>query len=204
MSLVYEPARDSVTVDVAQAPVSVRTSDLTNLFVLMTTSLQGVEDAQDVELHLASGSDRRLAPEGSPGFRWAWAFKRELAVVGAMAVLAMILGVWFHSRLVSPLSAVSDCAWLFEDALLREMDFLGRGDLALGPLAYPMPKKPWTKQAVAPCQTDNGEVEINKGCWIELAKKPPCFSNNAEYQGKCYMPVRKPEPVPQSVHPDSR
>ena len=46
-----------------------------------------------------------------------------------------------------------------------------------------------------------GEVEINKGCWVALEKKPPCYSNQAEYQGKCYMPVRKQDPVPQSVEP---
>ncbi|HLM43162.1 MAG TPA: hypothetical protein VK458_04805 [Myxococcaceae bacterium] len=41
---------------------------------------------------------------------------------------------------------------------------------------------------------------------MELALRPPCGENYAEYQGKCYVPVsassrsRKPR-EPQSLHP---
>lgn len=36
---------------------------------------------------------------------------------------------------------------------------------------------------------NKGEVEINGGCWVELARRPPCYGKQAEYRGKCYLPV---------------
>jgi hypothetical protein len=49
-----------------------------------------------------------------------------------------------------------------------------------------------------------GEVELNGGCWVALEKRPPCYDDQAEYQGKCYLPVsarsRKPR-EPQSLQP---
>jgi len=45
---------------------------------------------------------------------------------------------------------------------------------------------------------------INGGCWVEVAKNPPCYEDQAEYQGKCYLPVSKTprqQREPQSIHP---
>ncbi len=51
----------------------------------------------------------------------------------------------------------------------------------------------------------NYEVEIHGGCWVELAKRPPCYENQAEYGGKCYLPVsarsRDKKREPQSLQP---
>ncbi|MFY0575774.1 hypothetical protein ACN28S_16700 [Cystobacter fuscus] len=197
MSLIYEPERNSVTLDVEQAPASVQTSELTNLFVLMTGALQRVEDDVQVEAHLAGGPVGAGVPGASP-VRRVWRFRTGLAAA-AIAVLAVGLGVCLYSRLDAAHTHVGDRVWALEDALRRETDFIDRSNTAPEAIAYPLPEKPWTKQAVAPCETNKGEVEINKGCWVALEKKPPCYSNQAEYQGKCYMPVRKQEPVPQSV-----
>ncbi len=41
----------------------------------------------------------------------------------------------------------------------------------------------------ASCIPHEGEVEINGGCWVALEKRPPCFNSQAEYKGKCYLPV---------------
>jgi hypothetical protein len=199
MSLTYEPEGNSVTMDVEQAPASVRTSELSNLFVMMTASLQRVEDDVEVDAHLAGGPVRGGVP-GASRVRRVWRCGTGLAAAG-FAVLAVGLGVWFCSRPDTPHSNVGNCVWAIEDALRREMDFVDLGKPDPEAIAYPLPEKPWTKQAVAPCETDKGAVEINGGCWVALEKKPPCFSNQAEYKGKCYMPVRKVEPLPQSVKP---
>ncbi|HEX5745014.1 MAG TPA: hypothetical protein VFZ09_02160 [Archangium sp.] len=69
-------------------------------------------------------------------------------------------------------------------------------------ITYPIPKKPFRNQAKVPCLPRKGEVEINGGCWIELAKRPPCFEDQAEHQGKCYMPVaERPKPEPSAIQP---
>ncbi len=36
-------------------------------------------------------------------------------------------------------------------------------------IAYPMPGKPFSDQAKVPCKTKLHQVEINGGCWLELA-----------------------------------
>ncbi|WP_232537163.1 hypothetical protein [Cystobacter fuscus] len=198
MSLVYEPERDSVTVDVEQAPASVRTSELTNLLVLMSAAFKRVEDDDEVAAHLASGPVRRLGP-GSPHVRRGWLSMSWLTAAG-VAVLAASLGIWFCSTRASKLPTPDDFGVVVENPSQWEMNFVDRSN-SPAVVAYPMPSKPVPKQAVAPCEADNGEVEINKGCWVELAKKPPCSRKQAEYQGKCYLPVRKEDPLPQSVKP---
>lgn len=44
-------------------------------------------------------------------------------------------------------------------------------------------------------------VPINGGCWGTLERRPPCHEEQAEYQGKCYLPVAAKSRVPQSVKP---
>ncbi|WP_084737195.1 hypothetical protein [Cystobacter ferrugineus] len=197
VSLSYEPERDSVTMDVEQAPASVRTSELTNLFVLMAGALQRVEDDAEVDTHLAGGPVGAGVAGVSP-VRGAWRFK--LAAVGT-AVLAVGLGVCLYLRLDTPHSPMGSRVWAIEDSFRKEAIFADLSNPDAVAIAYPLPDKPLAKQAVPPCETNKGAVEINKGCWLELAKKPPCFSNQAEFQGKCYVPVHKQDPVPQSIGP---
>jgi hypothetical protein len=69
-------------------------------------------------------------------------------------------------------------------------------------ITYPLPAKPFRNQAKTPCLPRKGEVEINGGCWVELAKRPPCHEDQAEHQGKCYMPVaERPKPEPSALQP---
>jgi hypothetical protein len=69
-------------------------------------------------------------------------------------------------------------------------------------ITYPLPAKPFGNQAKAPCKPRKGEVEINGGCWVTLEKRPPCYDDQAEYQGKCYLPVaQRPKPQPSAVQP---
>ncbi|WP_276203642.1 transposase [Hyalangium minutum] len=81
-----------------------------------------------------------------------------------------------------------------------------RGDFAdrQGPfpegIAYPMPEKPFKEQSKPPC-VEGREEEVRGGCWIPHAKTAPCSRGTAELQGKCYVPVKKPDPAPTSVQP---
>ncbi|KFA93102.1 hypothetical protein [Archangium violaceum] len=69
-------------------------------------------------------------------------------------------------------------------------------------ITYPLPAKPFGNQAKAPCKPRKGEVEINGGCWVALEKRPPCYDDQAEYQGKCYLPVaERPKPEPSAIQP---
>jgi hypothetical protein len=72
-------------------------------------------------------------------------------------------------------------------------------DLSTKAIAYPMPEKPFKEQRKPPCMPEL-EVEIRGGCWIQAAQTAPCPRGSAEYQGKCYVAVKKPDPVPSSVH----
>ena len=75
------------------------------------------------------------------------------------------------------------------------------GEMLTLPVAsYPMPEAPFKEQRKPPC-LDGTEVEIRGGCWIEHTKKSPCPRSTAAFQGKCYIPVKKPDPAPTSVQP---
>jgi hypothetical protein len=74
-------------------------------------------------------------------------------------------------------------------------------DVGPAVIAYPLPEKPFSDQAKAPCHPNLDEVEINGGCWVTLERRPPCRDNQAEYQGKCYLPVSARSRKPQSVQP---
>jgi len=67
-----------------------------------------------------------------------------------------------------------------------------------------MPDGPVPGQKRPPC-TDQGEIEINGGCWwaiFEGVAKPPCGGNKYEHKGRCFAPVLKlAERVPTSNDP---
>ena len=202
--LYYQPEQDAVTLEVEQVPVSVTTSEVANLCALVTAGLERVEDDGRMDSHLVSGRVGGLRPRTvRVRRRRAWSFRnvsRELATA-SLALLGLALGVWWSPRASPPHSDARDADWSMEDTLLQKSSFLTRDNLDTRAVAYPLPYKPWTLQAAAPCAIDKGEVEINKGCWMELAEKAPCVKDHAEYQGKCYMPVLKPEPTPRSIRP---
>ena len=88
------------------------------------------------------------------------------------------------------------------DAPLNATTLVQTEDPNSSNITYPLPAKPFGNQAKAPCKPRKGEVEINGGCWVELAKRPPCYDDQAEYQGKCYLPVaERPKPQPSAIQP---
>jgi hypothetical protein len=120
--------------------------------------------------------------------------------------LSFILTCWVKSV---PLSADPEMAHVANDKSGKSSGWgpFERGSVPVSELAdmlvltYPLPAKPFRNQAVPPCETNKGAVEIKGGCWVALEQKPPCFSDQAEYQGKCYLPVAKPQRLPQSAEP---
>ena len=88
------------------------------------------------------------------------------------------------------------------DAPLNATTLVQTEDPNASGITYPLPAKPFRNQAKAPCMPRKGEVEINGGCWVALAKRPPCYNDQAEYQGKCYLPVaERPKPEPSAIQP---
>jgi hypothetical protein len=185
-----EPELPSVTLEVEQAPASARVTELADILVLMTAAVERVEDNAQVQAHLVRGRVRPWARWG-PG------------AVAGFAVLALGLGVWLygasgpeHPEPTSP--GVESQGPALTDA----PDLIRAEDSQTPSVAYPLPAQPFRNQAKAPCRTEADEVDINGGCWMELARRPPCSVTQAEYQGKCYMPVSKDRGrLPQSVQP---
>ncbi len=87
-----------------------------------------------------------------------------------------------------------------EGSIAESISFSDEEDSALLAIAYKMPEEPFKEQRKPPCRPEL-DVEIRGGCWIELSRTAPCARGSAEYQGKCYLPVKKLDPPPTSVQP---
>ena len=74
-------------------------------------------------------------------------------------------------------------------------------ELVTGIEGFPMPDKPVAGQKKPPCNPKRDEVEIRGGCWMEIARRPPCSEGVAEYQGKCYIGVGAVIRPPTSIGP---
>lgn len=190
MRLSCQPESPSVTLEVEQAPASVSVTELADILVLMTAAVERVEDNPRVRAHLAG---RRVSP---------WARWGPRAVAG-LSVLALGLGIWLQgTRGPEHLASTSPGVDSNRPSQLDAPELINAETPQTTPSVYPLPFEPFRNQAKAPCRTKTGEVEINGGCWMALEKRPPCFENQAEYKGKCYMPVSKDRGgLPQSVQP---
>jgi hypothetical protein len=193
----FDPRRDCVSLELERQPDAERTMDWVNLLTLLNLVAQRVEDSLRVKAHLAGRSLGRLT-RWSLRVRWALGSPAGWAVVG-LGLLALGGGLglaWQQPPVAHPgldaLSVVLNLVDASDGVLLT--------DGTSPALSYPL-GPPFRNQVLPPCETRKGAVEIKEGCWVELAKKPPCFDTQAEYQGKCYLPVLKPLPVPQSVKP---
>jgi len=193
LSLIYDPEQDGVTVDVEQAPASVRTSELANLLVLMTAAFKRVEDDDEVDVHLARGPVLRLGPRDSRVRRVGPS--RTWLTAAGVAVLAVGLGVC--ALLLWPRAPEPPRT---DDAPGESAFFADGQELSLAVIAYPMPETPFKEQRKPPC-LEGTETEIRGGCWIQHKLDAPCPRNTAEYQGKCFILVKKPELLPRSVKP---
>lgn len=195
-----------VALEVEQAPASGRLPELANVLDLLTSAVERLEKSEEARAHLTGGSV-------SPWKRWVGRMKRRLRSPRgflAAGLTALILGVLLWPRFSgdsagpdsSKRASVGELAVAESQApTMVDLDHSG-----VPAITYPLPARPFSDQAKAPCFPKSGEVEINGGCWVELAKRPPCYENQAEYQGKCYMPVsakshEKKRREPHSVQP---
>lgn len=184
-----------VAVDVEQAPATGGPAALAGMFEVLTRMMERMEWSDEARGHLMR------QPEGR-GKRWA------AGVVGmSVAVLVLVLMVahwraYTESQHGEQHEASRVAMQVTEES--RAPMLVDTGDMDPSVIAYPLPAKPFSDQAKAPCKPNLHEVEVNGGCWLELALRPPCGENYAEYQGKCYVPVsarsRKPR-EPQSIQP---
>lgn len=195
-----------VALEVEQAPATGGLAGLAGLFEVLTRVMERVEWSDETRRHLTHAPEGRLK-------RWAEGARRVLGkgldhgveLVIVVLVLLMVVAhvrAWFESQRSEQNEAGGVVVQVVEES--RAPTLVDTGDERPAGITYPLPAKPFSDQAKAPCLPKKGEVEINGGCWKTLEKRPPCYEDDAEYQGKCYAPVsarsRKPR-EPQSIQP---
>jgi hypothetical protein len=166
--------------------------ELTLLYIELSGAMASVEDQEDTANFLSRAP--RSTPRSSSRRR---ALSVGLATLGGLALSMGMMLLW-------PRPSVPTRATLDE----REVETVSGEPVSwvdlkgsTGPvIGYPLPPAPLKGQHKPPC-IEGTEVEINKGCWVQLKQDAPCPRSTAEYQGKCYMPVRDPPPEPRSIEP---
>jgi hypothetical protein len=166
--------------------------ELTLMLHRLAEALARVEDRQDVQGHLTGTAAREA--KGHVAQR-----PRRLRLgLGLLAATALTVLLWplatTRRQGEEPASAKVEASAEPTREYASTRDVLGSQ-----PLAYPMPIKPDPKQQKPPCKPELDEVEIRGGCWVELARRSPCQDYAAEYEGKCYLPVRAKAPEPKSL-----
>ncbi|OJH34681.1 hypothetical protein [Cystobacter ferrugineus] len=200
-----QPNAPSVTVMVDRSPSASELTQLADILVMMSTAVQCVEDNPHARAHLLEGTVKPPVQRASRAARGPWRFRAAMSAV-ALAVVALGLGVWLFLS-STPDASERLASNLAEDASSQtNAPLLSNSDTPRpAALSYPLPKRPFRNQAVAPCKPKPIEFEINGGCWVELAQKPPCADEfQAEFQGKCFLPVSKDRSggrLPQSSKP---
>ncbi|MCY1081262.1 hypothetical protein [Archangium lansingense] len=191
-----------MVLEVVRAPASGKLRALSRMLDVMAAALKRVEDNAQARTHLLEGRWGLLLHRARCAYRWLSSWE-GLAVAG-LAVLALGVGHWLllpgrgqAPSSTTPAHGVAQGALPYVDAPM----LIDKPASGMEVLAYPLPDRPFRNQAKAPCKPREGEVEISGGCWVEVAKKPPCFENHAEYQGKCYLPVSLRSREPQAVQP---
>jgi hypothetical protein len=182
-----------LALEVERAPVDGQAPELTWMLDLWATALVRVDERPDAQSHLTGGS---VKPQRHPSIQPRWRGARlglaALLVLG-VALWPLSTAQWRGEQPDSPLTG---------DTVRDNPLFFGSNELqATQPLAFPLPSKPFEGQRKPPCDPERAEVEINGGCWMELARRAPCPKGAAEYQGKCYGAVKAEPPLPRSIQP---
>ena len=195
-----------MAVEVEQAPASGELAGLAGLFEVLTRMMERMEWSDEARRHLTREPERRLK-RWAAGARRVLGWGAEYGIELSVAVLILLLVgahllAYIESQRGEQYEAAGVAVQAEEEG--RAPTLVDTDEVDPAVIAYPLPAKPFSDQAKAPCLPRKGELEINGGCWLELAKRPPCYEDHAEYQGKCYVPVaarsRKPR-EPQSIHP---
>jgi hypothetical protein len=192
-----------VALEVQHAPASGRLPVLAELLDLLASTVERMEQNAEAGAHLTRepiGLRRRWLGRSR---RWMRS-RRGLAIAG-LSTVALGVGLWLgfsgFDRGPEPGPRTAHGVGAEAAARLDSPSIADKQDPSLAAIAYPMPGGPFRNQAKAPCRPKEGEVEINGGCWVALEKRPPCFETQAEYQGKCYLPVSAASRKAQSIIP---
>lgn len=190
-----------VALEVEYAPASGRLPNLAEMLNLLTSTIKRLEQREEARAHLTRGPMGRLK-------RWAGRWRRILCTnrrglaIAVVAVLGLGLAFW----LTLPgahrgTQGEQQAAWSVAGeatAPPNAITLVQTDNPSAADITHPLLAKPFGNQAKAPCKPKKGEVEINGGCWVELEKRPPCYEDQAEHQGKCYLPIAErspPEPT---------
>lgn len=197
-----------VALEVEKAPSSGRLSQLCAMLEVLSSSVEHLANLEEARAHLTClplGPLELLKLECRRVWQWMRARRwRTLAACGLMLVSSGLV-FWGAQRDMARPPVAQGVAAVQAVAESRSPTLVDMADQGIAPIAYPLPEKPFSDQAKAPCKPNQGEVEIHGGCWVSLEKRPPCYDNQAEYGGKCYLPVsarsRDKKREPQSLQP---
>ncbi|WP_309896595.1 protein kinase [Archangium sp.] len=181
LSLEVEPAPD------ARPPSLLELTLAFDHLVGTLGNLRSQQDRDDVQAHL----DRK--PRGSWRGRLLSRGPPLLAGVAMGAGLALLV-LWLRSP--EPQQALE----VAEATLDEPVGFIDMEEPPFPFIGYPMPETPFKEQQKPPCLKGTA-VEIRGGCWVTLEQRAPCPKSTAEFEGKCYMPVRKKDPLPSTLQP---
>ena len=194
-----------LALEVEQAPAAGRLPALAEMLDLLTSAVERMETSPEARVHLTREPVSRLTRWSGRGRRWLRS-RPNLALV-ALATMGLGVALWlgWPPGPHAPMPQERPTQGVAAEALSQEQ---ASGLINTAPpdalgIAYPMPEKPFSNQAKAPCRPEVDEVEINGGCWVEVARRPPCLQKvQAEYKGKCYMPAAaRPQAPTHSLQP---
>ncbi len=180
-----------LALEMERAPVNGQPRQLTWMLERWAVAMMRIDTRPEVRAHLTGGAKaprpRPAGRLGSPG-----------GALGLAVLLALAVVLWPRATVHRPQEAHSqEVHPTVEDLVLSRSS----GEPATGIEGFPMPDKPVAGQKRPPCDAMRAEVEIRGGCWMEIAKHPPCPKGVAEYQGKCYIGVGAAIRPPTSIGP---
>lgn len=167
--------------------------ELTRMFIRLSGALACVDERADTGAHL------NQKPLPRPPRRAASRGKWQRLGLGALAAVALALtavALWPHSPRSTDKWSPGE-AGAVRNEPVAWVDLQDDSQPGIG---YPMPSAPFKGQRQPPCLKGT-EVELHGGCWVLLEAKAPCPRSTAEFDGKCYMPVRQKPPEPRSLQP---
>ena len=179
-----------LALEVEHAPVNGQPRQLLWMIERWAAALVRIDNWPEARAHLTGGAkEPRPRPAGrlgSPG-----------GALGLASLLALAVVLWpratVHPQAVHPQEVHS----------MEESPVFTRSsnEPTAGIQGFPMPNKPFEGQKKPPCDAKRAEVELHGGCWMEIARRPPCSEGAAEYQGKCYVAVGTVIRPPTSIGP---
>jgi hypothetical protein len=196
--------------EVEKAPPSGRLSQLSGMLRLLGAAVERLGNGEEARAHLTHlpmGTLESLRHRAGRVWRWTRASRWRTVAVCCLMFLSLRLVVHLVEMEVYGLNwdltprTVTQRMPMRPATLRRSPAAVDIANSGATPIAYPLPGEPFDDQAKAPCIPKQGEVEINGGCWVALEKRPPCYEIQAEYKGKCYLPVsaRSRRREPQSI-----